>query len=271
MKCIHAVCVALVAALGVGCAPARSGAVVSPTASTSPGKAGSMARFIAHRDHLYALDGSRLIVYDTAFFGLPREVHRIHVPAAAETLFPYGELLFVGTRQGMLVYSVVTPAEPELIGRADHVYSCDPVVVEDDVAYVTLRSGAGCRQGVSMLLVYDVRSPTEPRQISGLPLASPHGLGVDGDVLFVADAVHGLLVLDVREPHDPKPLAMLPEVVGYDLIADDGLLFVSAEDGLYQYAYDQEGLTGLPVSRIPIGESKGERPPPEAMAPSQGM
>jgi hypothetical protein len=176
------------------------------------------------------------------------------VPAAAETLFPYGELLFVGTRQGMLIYALEDPTAPELIGRADHVYSCDPVVVEDDVAFVTLRNDTGCRRGLNLLLVFDVTTPTEPRAIAQLPMTSPHGLGVDGDLLFVADSVQGLLVLDVHDPHDPRPLTTLPEIAGYDVIPDAGILFVSADDGLYQYEYGPHGLTwGLPLSRIPIG------------------
>ena len=100
---------------------------------------------------------------------------------------------------GMLVYSLDEPASPKLIGRGAHLVSCDPVVVQGDVAYVTLRSGTACRRGVNVLLVFDVAGPTHPRQIAERPMTSPHGLAVDGTTLFVADGKDGLVVLDVRQ------------------------------------------------------------------------
>lgn len=216
-----------------------------------------MARFIVHEGFLYALNQSELLVYDLqeGVGGLPEKVGKIPVQADAETLFPYGHLLFVGTRQGMLVYDLAgSPARPMLLGQASHVVSCDPVVVENDVAYVTLRSGSTCRRGTNALLVFNVEDPTQPQQLAQHPLTSPHGLGVDGSTLFVVDAKDGLLVFDVRDPREPKLMAKAPGVTGYDVIAHAGTLFVSADDGLYQYRYGPEGTVGPePVSRIPIG------------------
>jgi hypothetical protein len=47
----------------------------------------------------------------------------------------------------MLVYDVRTPQRRLLLGKAEHVYSCDPVVVDSDIAYVTLRAGGDCPRG----------------------------------------------------------------------------------------------------------------------------
>ncbi len=260
------------AALCLGCA-AASAPMAAPTV-----KAGSMARFIVHQGFLYALDHSTLLVYEAIPAALPQRVAELSVPAEAETLFPYGELLFVGTRQGMLVYSLQDPKQPELIGQARHIYSCDPVVVENDIAYVTLRAGSLCRRGVNALLVFDVSDPTKPQELKRYPMASPRGLGVDGNILFVADAKDGLLVLDVREPTDPRLLGKVPDVTGYDVIAHAGILYVSADDGLYQYEYGPEGISRrLPLSRIPIGEAAAfeplQRPAPlqRAVDPDQAQ
>jgi len=240
-------------ATSVGCASsAPPAAAAAPTV-----KAGSMARFIVHDGYLYALNKTELVVYDleTSSLMLPTQVGRLPVQADAETLFPYGRLLFVGTRQGMLVYELGDhPEKPTLIGRAEHVVSCDPVVVENDVAYVTLRSAGSCRRGQNALLVFDVKDPTRPQQLAEKPLTNPHGLGVDGNMLFIADAKDGVLVFDVREPREPKLLARAPGVTGYDVISHAGTLFVSADDGLYQYRYGPEGIIEAdPISKIPIG------------------
>jgi hypothetical protein len=240
-----------------GCAAsAPPAAAVAPTV-----KAGSMARFIVHDGLLYALNPGELRVYDfQGPSGLPAMVGSVGIPAEAETLFPYGRLLFVGTRQGMFVYELGDhPASPTQIGMALHAVSCDPVVVENDIAYVTLREGSACRRGRNVLLVFDVKNATQPRLLEEVQLKSPHGLGVDGGSLFVADAKYGLLVFDVRDPHAPKLMTKLPGVIGYDVIAHAGRLFVSATDGLYQFRYGPEGaIEPEPLSRIPIGAPRLE-------------
>lgn len=248
----------LLGAASIGCS-----AGAAPLAASTV-KAGSMARFIAHHGLLYALDESELLVYDASERGSPRRLHAMGVPADAETLYPYDELLFVGTRQGMLVYSLAKdPRAPELIGRADHAYSCDPVVVQNDIAYVTLRDGSSCRAGVNALLVFDVKDPTQPREMGRRDMTSPHGLGVDGHLLFVADAKDGLLIFDVREPAAPRLMAQAPDIGGYDVIAHAGRLYVVADDGLYQYVYGPEGIRQTsPLSRIPIGDGTVAQPKP---------
>jgi hypothetical protein len=174
-----------------------------------------MARFIAHDGFLYALDGHELRIYGAVRGGSPEHLNTIEVYVDAETLYPYEELLFVGTRQGMLVYSLSDPTTPELKGKAGHVYSYDPVVVENGIAYVTLRS-SGCRQGVNALLVFDVKDPTHPKELANHALASPHGLDIDGSTLFVADKKEGLLVFDMQNPRQPLLLTKVSGIRGYE-------------------------------------------------------
>ena len=220
-------------------------------------KSGSLARFVVHRDHMYAIDQADLKVYEATPEGSLRFASSTPVSGVAETLFPYEDLLFIGTRTGMLVYSLIDPVYPEFLGEAAHVYSCDPVVVQNDVAYVTLRSGSTCRRGDNALFVFDVSNPTAPREVARRPMQSPRGLGVDGAILFVADAREGLVVYDVHKPGHPRRVGSVPSISGYDVIADGGILYVSADSGLYQYAYDARGISQpQPLSRIPIGSKR---------------
>jgi hypothetical protein len=256
MKWLRWASLVLVGLLQLGCK-----ASMSPTATA---KAGSMARFIVHGEHLYALDGTQLRVYATQD-GSPRLVHASSVRADAETLFPHGDYLFVGTQQGMLIYGLEDPEHPRFLGEARHVVSCDPVVVEHEVAYVTLRSGSTCRGGENALLVFDVADPRHPRQIARRDLGNPHGLGIDGGLLFVADKTRGILMFDVRDPTHPRLLGVRPGVAGYDVIADSGILYVSADEGLYQYTYDgTPDALPVPLSLIPIGPASPSPSPPDA-------
>lgn len=136
------------------------------------------------------------------------------------------------------------------MGGLEHVYSCDPVVVDGAHAYVTLRTEPGCRQGVNELRVYDVTDPRHPVLRHTRKMRHPGGLGVDAGYLFVTNGPQGVDVFDVRRPTEPTLVARMEGLHGYDVIPAGGILVVSAEDGIYQYDYRQWPIRQL--SRIPI-------------------
>ena len=57
-----------------------------------------------------------------------------------ETIFPFKDKLFIGSQNGMFVYNINNADNPSLVGQFSHVQSCDPVIADDDYAYVTLRT-----------------------------------------------------------------------------------------------------------------------------------
>ncbi len=233
-------------------------------AAPSTGKAGSMARFAIKGNYLFTLSPRRLRVFSLESGHSPRQVTQFRVPTwMAETLFLSKDRLFVGSRNGMYIYNVKNPARPVLVGKVRHFNSCDPVVVKGNYAYVTLRSGSRCRRGKNVLQVYDVTRTKRPRLVATYPMTNPWGLGVDGNLLFVADGMAGLRVFDIRNPRKPVHLSTHPTIHGYDVIPDKQVLIVSAEDGLYQLDYGTSSLQYL--SRIPIGNPKA--PPIRINAP----
>ena len=70
-----------------------------------------------------------------------------------ETLFNYKDKMFMGTPTGMLIYSLEDPLAPKYRSSVSHVFGCDPVVVEDDLAYVTVHSGNTCGQNTNELML----------------------------------------------------------------------------------------------------------------------
>lgn len=223
--------------------------------SKGAGQGGSLARFAIEGEVLYALGGDRLSAFSLANPELPMEVSRTRVGADAETVFLAEQRLYVGARTGLYVYSVADPQRPKYLGEQRHVYSCDPVVVQEGVAFVTLRSGQpGCPRGEDELRVYDVSDPTRPRLRRTYPMRSPSGLGVDGRLLFVVDGTAGLKVFDATDPLQLRLREILPDLRGYDVIPNRGVLIVSANHGLYQYDYSNGPLRLL--SQIPIGKKR---------------
>ena len=210
-----------------------------------------MARFTIADEHMYAVSETTLHIFDLSERSQPRLVTAVEVGQGIETIFVYKDLLFFGTRLGMLIYSIEEPENPAFLSEYRHVYSCDPIVVEDGYAYVTLRNQAQCRTGRNELHIYDIKDPTEPLLIKSYPMGNPWGLGIDRKKLFVCDGKHGLKVFDASDPEQIEMLETIESINGYDVIPNDRILIVSARDGIYQFDYSTHRLRRL--SRIPVG------------------
>jgi hypothetical protein len=150
----------------------------------------------------------------------------------------------------MIIYSIADPADPVYISSYNHIRSCDPVVVEGNYAYVTLRSGNLCGEATSQLDIINVSDMLNPRWEKSYPMQEPYGLGIDGSTLFVCDGIAGLKVYNASDPKNIIKTAWFPDVNAFDVIPYDGLLMMIGTGGLYQYDYDGNNITLL--SYIPI-------------------
>src|SRR5690606_9314601 len=122
-------------------------------ASQSYGTGGSMARFTLSNEHLYAVDQSTMRVFDVENPADPTFVKPIDLGWGIETIFPFQDKLFIGSNIGMHIYDASTPNSPTRMSVFEHVQACDPVVVNEDYAFVTLRNGNTCFNGANELQV----------------------------------------------------------------------------------------------------------------------
>jgi len=169
-----------------------------------------------------------------------------------------GKKMFVGTTTGMLIYDITDAKKPTQISHYDHITACDPVVADGNYAYVTLRTGNRCTNAQNLLEVIDISSITNPYLVKSYPMYNPHGLGIDGDLLFICDGTAGLKIYDRSDPLDiiNKKLAHYPDFFTYDVIPKDGVLMLVGKDGIYQYNYSNPANI-VQISHIPIvGEAK---------------
>jgi hypothetical protein len=149
------------------------------------------------------------------------------------------------------------PSAPEYISQFSHMSSCDPVVVNGNYAYVTLRSGNLCGDAQSQLDVIDISDIQSPQLIKEYPMTEPYGLGIDDSVLFVCDGSAGLKIYNASDPYTiaANKLAEYPDIHTFDVIPLGGVLLMIASEGLYQYDYsDLQNITQL--SFIPIYDNK---------------
>jgi len=131
------------------------------------------------------------------------------------------------------------------------VWGCDPVVVENDIAYVTVHSDNLCGQNANDLMIIDVSDVRRPRVLVTYAMTKPKGLAIDNGTLFVCD--DGLKIFNAANPQTlmANRLAHYSGMEGYDVIAFDNILMMIADDGLYQYDYSD--LTRIrQISRLPI-------------------
>ncbi len=215
-----------------------SGGETAGITGAGSGTGGSFARFTIKNNHLYAVSDSELISVDISEGNSPQIANRTPVGWNIETIFPYNESLFMGSQAGMFIYSIANPSNPDYTSDFEHARACDPVVVDEDIAYVTLRDGNECAGFVNQLDVINVESLQNPWLIQSKPMHHPMGLGVDNGVLFICDDDEGLKIFDCSNPEaEFEMLAHYPEYQAYDVISYLGMLIMIGSDGLYIYNY----------------------------------
>jgi hypothetical protein len=221
------------------------------------GIGGSMARFGLYSDYLYAVDHSTLYMFDVKDDENPHSIGNQNVGWDVETMFIYDGHMFFGTQSGMRIFNLDVATVPEYIGQFLHVTSCDPVVVSDGYAYVTLRGGNQCGSDVNRLDVLQLSADYKNTTLlQSYPLNGPYGLGIDDDILFVCDGNAGLKVYDITDKRhiDDHMIARFSNIDTYDVIPVNGYLFMIGDDGFYQYDYSD--LNDIrQVSFIPVKEN----------------
>ena len=223
--------------------------LAAPSGNRNTGINGSMSRFGLYQDYLYAVMGYKMEIFDLKA-ATPDKVFSGSLPylSEVETIFSYEDKMFLGMPSGMAIYSVADPLNPTFCSFIAHAYGCDPVVVENDLAYVTVRSGNFCGQTINELFIVDISDVYHPQMLVSYSMTHPKGLGIDNGVLFLCD--DGLKIFKADDPQTiiANQLAHYSGIDGFDVIPFNNVLMMIAEDGLYQYDYsDLKNITELGV------------------------
>ena len=209
------------------------------TQSTAAGIGGSMARFGLVGDHLLAVDNSTYYNFNLTDALNPTIETKTSINWNIETMFLSGTNMFLGTSTGMLIYDVTDVTKPVYVSSFWHATGCDPVVVQNNRAYVTIRGGNRCGSNVNRLDVLDVTVLKSPILMRSYNMVNPYGLGIDDDILFVCDGMAGLKVYNASDPYliAEKQIATFKDINAYDVIPLGNSLLMIGSDGFYQYDY----------------------------------
>jgi len=218
--------------------------------TTSQGTGGSLTRFAINDSLLYIVSGFEISIFDISANNFS-QVNKITIGFGLETIQAKAGYLYLGARDAMYIYSLSNPVDPQFVFRYSHIVSCDPVVVQGNRAYVTLRSGNLCNQGTNTLEIIDITNPTNPTLLTQYPMTSPGGLGIYGDCLFVCEGSAGLKMLNVANDQ----VTIVNEIANqhaYDVIVKDGSFIMTGEDGILQYHFNCATNEIQLISSIPV-------------------
>lgn len=211
-----------------------------PTATSgstngNTGTGGSMARFTLYDDFLYTVSQSDLLLFNIKTLSNPIQQSKINLGWGIETIFPYKDKLFIGSNTGMYIFDNKNPEKPQQLSIFQHARACDPVIVDNDIAYVTLRSG-WCGVAPNRLDVVNVANLTSPTLIKSYDMQNPAGLGIDFPNLFICEGQYGLKSFDASSASNITLQQHIEKIDAYDVIPLEGKhLLMVGKDGLYQY------------------------------------
>jgi hypothetical protein len=218
------------------------------------GIGGSMARFTIAKNHLYVIGSSELFSLPIHGGGQVGTATKVGLNWGIETIFPYKDYLFLGANNGLHILGLQNPSQPNYLSTFQHANACDPVVVQNDIAYVTLRNGNECNGFVNQLEVIDVKDVLNPRKLYTHAMLHPHGLAVHEDELYICEGKFGLRTFSKKDPASISQnlLSQTQGFHAFDVIVVPGKsLLVIGADGFRQYDYSDPKQLKL-ISILPV-------------------
>jgi hypothetical protein len=216
---------------------ARADFAMNKAAVSIPGIGGSLARFSIVNDYLYAVDYHTLKSISITDPSNPTLINNIPGGFDIETIYPFKDKLFVGSMTGLYIFDITNPASPAMKSTFSHARACDPVVADDNYAFVTLKEGTRCGPAENELLVLNVTNVTAPTLLKKYSMQNPSGLAKDGNTLFVCDGTGGLKVFNATDALNITLTKQIKGIEPHDIIAWRNNALVIAKEGLFQFDY----------------------------------
>ena len=219
---------------------------------SNAGKGGSFARFTISQGHLYTIDLLSLNVFDLSDCKNPDFIEKQELEWGIETIFPLDDKLFIGSNSGLFIFDNSTPQSPSLESKFEHARACDPVFVEGNTAYVTLRNGNACEGFENQMDIIDISDISNPELIASHDMINPHGLSVQNDQVFLCEGSEGLKIIDASDPLSIQEINHIEDFHAYDVISLSAeVLMIIGNDGFYQYQIGEKDKLEL-LSHIPV-------------------
>lgn len=221
--------------------------------SNNIGVGGSYAKFQIYNNALYTLDDYKLNTFDISDYNNITLSSVTYMDSwftgILETTFIQREYLFIGATNGMHIVNLQDEFNPSYLSSFLHATGCDPVVVEGNTAYITVRGGNTCGSIEDQINVIDVSDISNPVEYSTYFLSSPYGLGIRNQVLYVCND-EGIHVFDAQNPNEIELKNSYTTTIK-DVIPLSSHLIGVGENVIYQFNYtDDFGLELLGTTQF---------------------
>lgn len=212
---------------------------VGPSIGGGSNTSGSINTFTTNSHHLYILTSNQIASFDISTAQMPIEQTKVGLSRWGETLLATETHLFIGTTSGMQIYSAPTSGTPSSVSEVTHIVACDPVAVDGNFAYYTIRSGTTCGMSANALGVVDISSISNPVLLNEFNLDNPFGLSAQNNKVWVCDNTSGVKYFDASNPSTVgnNLLSTVTGITAYDIIVSGTTAIVMGENGITQIDY----------------------------------
>lgn len=216
-----------------------------PTAFVSNGNGaiGTANRIAKTKDLIFIIDKINIYTFeDKKELSVATPVNQ--VGWALETIFHSDDHLFMGSNNEMHIFKIEDNKRVTYTGEFFHATGCDPVLpTNEEVAYVTLRSGDECPGDVNNISVVDIANLSSPFLIQEIEMESPFGMTIHNDKLYVGEGINGFKVFDATQRNQIFLVETNRDIETYDIIvhpSDSSILLFANPDGISQYSTSGE-------------------------------
>lgn len=208
------------------------------------GVGGSTSRFSVVGDYLYIVNNTQLKAVDIKDVDDPVLTSTTDLGWGIETIFGYKDKVFIGGQTGMQIYDVAKDGSPVYLSDYQHATACDPVIANDEYAYVTTRSGweCGALRDVDLLTTLNISNIRNPYVTSTYSLSSPRGLVFFKGDLFVGQGQDGLVQFDLTDPSNPALVKTYPNIAANDMISLGNTMIITRNEGIFQFGCENDVL-----------------------------
>ncbi len=215
---------------------------------------GTLNKITVNNNYVYVVGDSKLYT----FYDAPNQMNLVNetdISLGLETIYPEGNNLYLGTQTSMIVVDASNPSSPEYTSEYEHPTSCDPVLPNGNVAYLTLRTAdfSGCNGDENTVEVLDISDVNNPEPLNSYTVSSPYGMNIINNYLFVGEGNNGLTIFDISNPQFLAFQTTLSNVTVYDIMphpTDPSIILTTGDNGLVQYNIDYATLTLTELSSI---------------------
>ncbi len=210
-------------------------------APTSVGVGGSYAKFQIRDNALYTLENWKLNIFNIAE---PTQTFFDHdsyfnswFGGDFETLFIQKQYMFIGSTTGMHIVDISDEFNPQYVSGFSHATACDPVVVHQNTAYITIRGSSSCGAVEDQINVIDITNISQPTLSATYLLDEPYGLGYHDSTLYVCSSTEGLSIFDTTDATN-LTLQQSYDFEVKDLIPLESHLIAVGNQKIIQFSYE---------------------------------